>query len=359
MGATLSLIPELEEVIQRGSRQKRAETLRRITSLFLDGASRFTDEHVDLFDDVFGKLIAEIETKARAELSIRLAPVGNAPTNVLRKLANDDDISVAGPVLTLAPRLDDADLVGVARTKSQAHLQAISARQMLGEAVTDVLVRRGNNDVVRRVADNHNARISETGFSRLVKRAEDDGILAEKVGLRPDIPPPMFRDLLTRATAIVHQRLLASGTPEVQAQIRDVLAKVAKEVSARVGPRDYHPAQRVVLGLHRAGQMNEVALAGFCGEGKYEETVVGLAALSKVPIDVVDRLMVGDRPDPVLILCKAAGISWPTVRAIILLRPSGKGTSTHGLDSAFANYGRLSASTAQRVVRFWQVRKEQ
>ncbi len=358
MGAKLSLIPELEEVIQHGSREKRVETLQRITSLFLDGASRYNDKHVDLFDDVFGLLIDEIETKARAELSSRLAPVSNAPVKVLRTLANDDDIAVAGPVLKLAPRLPEADLIDVAQTKSQAHLQAISARRALGEAVTDVLVQRGDREVARRVAGNRGARFSETGFSGLVKRAEGDGILAEKVGLRPDVPAPLFRDLLTKATAVVHRRLLVSATPEVRAEICDVLAKVAKEVGARVGPRDYHAAQRVVLGLHRAGRMNEATLAAFCSEGKYEETVVALAALAKAPINVADRLMGSDRPDPVLILCKAAGLSWPTVKALIVARPDGTGTSTQGLDAAFANYGRLSASTAQRLVRFWQARQD-
>ena len=83
--------------------------------------------------------------------------------------------------------------------------------------------------------------------------------------------------------------------------------------------------------------------------------MVALAALAKVPIKIVDRLMGGDRPDPVLILCKAAGLSWPTVKALIMARPDGSNTPSRALDAAFANYGRLSASTAQRVVRFWQV----
>ncbi len=110
-----------------------------------------------------------------------------------------------------------------------------------------MLVRRGDRDVARSVAGNRGARISENGFLRLVKRAEDDGMLAEKVGLRPDIPPQMFRELLTKATAVVHKRLLASATPEMQAEIRRVLDKVSGEVGARVGPRDYRAAQRVVL----------------------------------------------------------------------------------------------------------------
>jgi uncharacterized protein (DUF2336 family) len=190
MGADLSLIPELEEVVQHGSRQKRVQALQRITALFLDGARSFNDQHIGLFDGVFGLLIEEIEAKARAELSNRLAPVGNAPVNVLRRLAQDDDIAVAGPVLKLSPRLAEDDLVGVARTKSQAHLQAISSRPRLGEAVTDELVRRGDREVALRVADNRGARISEAGFSRLIERAEKDGMLAEKVGLRPDIPRP-------------------------------------------------------------------------------------------------------------------------------------------------------------------------
>jgi uncharacterized protein (DUF2336 family) len=354
MSATLSLISEIEEVVQHGSREKRVATLQRITALFLDGASRYSEEHVDLFDDVFVLLIEEIESKARAELSNHLAPVSNAPVNVLRKLAKDDDIAVAGPVLKLAPRLPEADLIDVAKTKGQAHLHAISARQPLGEAVTDVLVRRGDRDVARRVADNRSARISEKGFYRLVKRAEEDGILAEKVGRRPDIPAPLFRDLLTKATTVVHRRLIASATPEVRAAICDILAKVSKEVGARVGPRDFTAAQRLVLSLSRAKRLDETALASFCSEGKYEETAAALAALAKVPIKIADRLMSGARPDPVLILCKAAGLSWATVKALILARPDGTGTSSQGLDTAFANYERLSASTAQRVVRFWQ-----
>jgi uncharacterized protein (DUF2336 family) len=359
MSAAISLIPELEDVLQHGSRQKRADTLRRVTALFLNGAESYNDAAVDLFDDVFGLLIEEIENKARAQLSGRLAPVRNAPMKVLRVLAHDDDIAVAGPVLKLAQRLDEIDLVDVANTKSQAHLQAIAERETLGEAVTEVLVLRGDREVARNVADNRGARLSENSFFRLVKRAENDGELAEKVGLRPDVPPQLFSELLTRATAVVRKRLVASAPPDVKAEIRWVLDKISNEVGARVGPRDYTAAQRAILGLHRAGGLNEATLASFAGDGKYEETVVGLAALAKVPVKVADRLMASDQPDPVLILCKAAGIHWPTAKAIIITRAGGKAPSSQSIDAALANFNKLSASTAQRVVRFWQVRQNQ
>ncbi len=355
MAAALSLIPELEDVVQHGSAEKRAEKLRQITSYFLEQAPSFSEDHIRLFDDVFGQLIEEIETRARAELARRLAPVANAPLEILRRLANDDDIAVAGPVLEQSPRLDEADLLDVANSKGQAHLFAISGRKGLDESVTDVLVRRGDREVVRKVAGNPGARLSEDGYSNLVKRAEKDGDLAEAVAQRPDIPDYLFRELLTRATEVVQRRLLATARPETQAEIRRVLAKVSEEVGAQAKPmRDYAAAQSKVRTLKQSGKLTEAALTGFADAERYEETVAALAELSDVPIEVVDRLMVGERPDPVLILCKAGGFGWNTARAIILTRPAVRGKTSVALEAAFANFDKLSPSTAKRVVRFWQ-----
>jgi len=42
-----------------------------------------------------------------------------------------------------------------------------------------------------------------------------------------------------------------------------------------------------------------------------------------------------------------------------MARPSGQGTSSQGLDTAYANFERLSVTTAQRVMRFWQARSDE
>jgi len=357
MVASASLIPELEDVIQHGSPDKRAATVRRIANLFIDGASHFNEDHVSLFDDVLCRLVDEIEAKARAEMANTLAPMSNAPTELMRQFARDDDIAVAGPVLKQSSRLREDELVELAKTKGQAHLVAIAVRRGIGEAVTDVLMRRGDMEVARNVADNQTARLSEGGFSALVKRAEGDGDLAEKVGQRPDIPPHLFRDLLVRATAVVQQRLLAAAKPETRAEIQRVLNKIARELDDSAPARDYSTALRVVGALRQAGKLGEAELASFAKARQFEETVAALSLLCGVPIETADRLVAGDRPDPILILCKAASFGWMTVRAIILARPSAKGASNQALDLAFANFEKLSSTTAQRVVRFWQVRQ--
>jgi uncharacterized protein (DUF2336 family) len=350
-----SLLPELEDVVQHGSAEKRAETLRRVTTLFLDGAPSFNAEHVALFDDVIGCLIEEIEAKALAELARRIAPVPNAPAGVVSALAKNDDIAVAGPVLKQA-RLADPDLMYIAENKSQAHLLVMSSRLGISEALSDILVERGDRDVARSIANNQHAELSVNAFTALVKRAEEDGVLAEKVGMRTDIPPRLFRQLLIQASEVVQRRLLAKAKPETQSEIRRILAQVTDEVAAKAAPRNYTAALAAVRGLHKERKLGEADVAEFAKTGKYEETVAALATLCAVPVEVVDRLMNGERADPVLILARAVGFGWPTVKAILNARPGGK-PSPQTFDGARENFERLTATTAQRVVRFWQVRQ--
>lgn len=355
MAAPASLLPELEDVVQHGSAEKRAETLRRITTLFLDGAPAFNDHHVALFDDVIGCLIAEIEAKALAELARRIAPVDNAPAKVVATLARNDDIDVAGPVLR-ASHLSDPDLIAIAETKSQQHLLAMAKRDSLSEALSEVLVKRGDRSVAHSIADNRGAHLSERAFTSLIDRAQQDGDLAEKVGQRTDIPPRLFRQLLLQASEVVQRRLLAAARPETQTEIRKILAKVTDEVGAKAAPRNYTAAMAAVRALHKERKLTEADVANYAEGGKYEETIAALSTICAVPVEVVDRLMNGERADPVLILARSANFGWPTVKSVINARPGQKPTQSV-IDAAHENFERLTTATAQRVVRFWQVRQ--
>jgi uncharacterized protein (DUF2336 family) len=354
MTARNSLIVDLEDAIQRGSAGRRAETLRRITELFLGSAGQFTGEQVALFDDVIGRLIDRIETRALIELGERLAPVANAPAHVIRRLAHNDAIAVAGPVLARSPRLGEADLVDIAKSKGQAHLLAISGRRALGQAVTDVLVRRGNPYVKRNVAGNPAASFSEAAYGELVASARQDGTLAERMVGRADIPPAQFCALLTQAAEEVRGRLIAAAPPERHAEIRRVLDRVSGEIAESAAkPRDYGPAIREILRDCPAGKLGERDLAQFAAARQFERTVAALSLLASVPAEMVDKLMSGERLEPVLILCKAVRCKWPTVRAVLQLRP-GPRASAQVLTEACDDFNRLSPSSAQQMLRYWQ-----
>ena len=181
-----SLLDELQATLAHGTVARRVETLRRVTDLFIDGAVDFSDEQIGLFDDVFKCLIQHIEASAKALLANRLAPLDTAPPLTIRALAFDDLIEVAAPVLSRSERLDDEALIETARNKSQAHLMAISTRRVLSGAVTDVLVLRGNDEVIQSTVNNPGAEFTERGFTRLVNRAEGDDNLATCIGTAAD-----------------------------------------------------------------------------------------------------------------------------------------------------------------------------
>src|SRR6202012_3294283 len=92
-------------------------------------------------------------------------------------------------------------------------LMAISTRKVLSGAVTDVLVLRGDDDVVQNTVNNPGAEFSERGFTRLVNRAEGDDDLATCVGLRRAIPRHLYLKLVAKASATVRARLEAADPP--------------------------------------------------------------------------------------------------------------------------------------------------
>ena len=356
MTATASLIVELEEAVKSGSSERRVETLRRVTGLFLDESDRLNEHQIGVFDDVLVHLIQRIENKALAQLSSSLAPVDKAPIEVVRHLARHDEIAVAGPVLTQSSRLSEGDLVEIGKSKSQAHLLAMSGRASLTEAVTDILVERGDRQVTHRLARNSGARFSDSGLARLVKNAETDESLAEKLGLRLDMPLALLRELLQKATDAVRARLLASATPENQEQIQRALAGIVSEVSREAsGPRDFKRSDGLVYELNRQGKLNETTLLSFAADRRYEEMTSTLALFCQAPAVAVELLMKNVRDEGVVIACKAANLSWPTVSAILHARFAHHSISEQELGNAKDSFLSLTPTAAQRTLRFMLV----
>jgi uncharacterized protein (DUF2336 family) len=347
------LIPELEQAIRHGSAGRRAEMAERVTDLFVDDADRFDADQVAVFDDVLQRLIEQIEGDALRRIAQRIAPVESAPVGVVRRLAADDDIGIAGPVLRHSPRLADSDLAAIASRMGPAHLFAISQRPVIAPAVTDLLLARGDRRIVQAVAGNRGAQISDFGFDTLAKRASRDQRLAETVGLRPDLSEAQLNKLMQAATEIVRRRLYAAAGANADGEISPALAEVAGQARVRIASA-YGDAQRAVLALMRDGKLGEAELGAFARNGQFEHTVAALSALSRVPIEVVERLMRVERLDALIVLGRAIGIEWTTVRAII----AACGGPTRGakLDEARLNFERLSAKSAERLARFWRGR---
>jgi uncharacterized protein (DUF2336 family) len=358
MTAPLSLIEQIEALIASRDIGHRAEALWRVTDLFMSGAGQFSDDQISLFDDVMSRLAREIDTAARATFGRRLASIPQAPPKIIRTLALDDEVVVAQPILATSERVDDATLVEGARTKSQDHLLAISRRSALTEMVTDVLVERGNRQVAISAASNPGARFSKFGYSTLVRRSEIDGDLAACVWSRSEIPRQHLLKLFADASETVQSRLVAADRGRADL-IRDMVNKASEQFQAEARDRtaEYAAAEVSVRSLHQAGELSETHLAAFASAGKFNETAIALSMMCDLPIGLIERAFVREQADQLLILTKAIGLSWESVREIMRLRPEALENSITELELTRERFAKLKRETALMAVKFHRLRE--
>ena len=357
MQAPELLITELATAVSGSSKDKRQQTLQRVTDLFVTNADRFNEDHVGVFDDVLLYLIKRVETQATTELGRRLAPVDNAPFHVIQHLARHDDIAVAAPVLAQSTQLADHDLVEIAQTKSEQHLAEIAKRVGLREEVTDVIVERGDKETVQNLVTNVTASFSEEGFAKLVARAEGDANLSEQVGMRLDIPLRMLRQLLLKATEEVQSRLIAFAPLETREEIHRIVVAISNDVVRQAtAARNFAQAQELILHLKQNNDFGESTILEFAKMRKYEEVVVALSHLCSAPVELIERLMQSIRYEGLLIICKANKVAWLTVGAILTNRFSQHSVAVEELRKAKAEYTKLSVPAAQKILKFFLAR---
>jgi len=353
--ATLFL-REINQAILQGSPETCARALWHATDLLISG--RYTDDQVWIFGEVIGRLADEIELSARATLARKLAQTEKAPTNVVKKLAFDDSVTVAEPLLRHSRQLDTKTLIANARTMSQAHLLEIAKRFLIPEVVTDELVTRGNREVIRSVAANNGARISDFGFLHMIRRCDNDMLLAEHLGQRKEIPRHMFHQLIAKASDDV-RRKLEHERPELVGQIQTCVSNAAGALHSKFGPasKDYYDAKRAVTAQHSRGNLNEISILEFARAHKTEEAKVGISLLCSIPVEVAERALVDAGGDLTLILCKSLDFGWETAMALLFLGAKDHRISAGHLQDLKCEYERLAIETSRDVLKLYRSRR--
>jgi uncharacterized protein (DUF2336 family) len=353
-----SLMDEVQDARQTGSTKRQLRALTRITDLFLAGSARYSKQQTELFGEVFKILVATIELKTRAKLACRFASNPDAPATLMRAFAFDDNIAVAAPVLTHSTALSEIDLVTSARTQSQGHLYAIAQRRTISETITEILIRRGEPVVVHAVASNAGARITENGFRELVERSANDSDLALHVGRRRDIPRHHFLRLLEIASASVCSRIFAANpkfADAVPSAVTDVIDEINQEI--RDKSSDHAKARTKIKRRKYWNELGDQDVQAAARAQDFERAVMALSVLAGCPIELVERSVLNDNPGAVQVVAKAAGCSWPTVKALLLMTAAQRRMSKMDLDWARKNFERLETETAKRVIEFFEKRR--
>ena len=338
---------------EKGGPEHDAQVFGEVTDLFLSNVDRLSESQIAAVDGVLVQLVDRLAAETLAPLSEDVSTIEQAPRQTVRKLGFHEDVLVAGPILRHSVCLSEKDLLEIIKSRGQQHLLAICDRKTLNEALTDALMRFGDVNVSNALARNTGARFSECGYATLVGRAERDEVLAEKLGLRLDIPGSLLRELIGKVADVVRARFLTAPRPVAREKAGgSVAANAAQGSAARPKAIDYTKVQSELVALNRTGKLNDSIVNRFAVRGEYVHVVAALALKADVKVEAIEPLLEPDRVYGLIVACKAARLSWSTTTMIVRNRPGCPPSTDRELEQCVAIYESLLLSVAQWTIRF-------
>lgn len=342
---------------EEGSSEKRRALLRELTEHFFGSSARSATEDT-LYGSVLASLTTDMETAVRAELSARFANTPDAPHALIRRLANDE-AAVAGVVLATSPVLTDEDLLGVVRKHGQDHLRAVSARSSVSEAVSEVIVERGDDETLGALLRNDGARLSRRSSEAVVERARVNPTLHEATVSRASLPADLLNEMYFVVEARLRTRILEQNARMDPALLESALAAGRARIATDDGalPADYTQCSAYVEELKAAGQLTPRMLARFLRSGGRTSFLIALAQLSDIDFHTARQIVERRELDALAVVCKAADLDRALflTYAVVLLDDEGDAMAKA---HAYARmYAELSRDAALRTLRFWRMRR--
>ncbi len=354
-----SRLHDLIKLAQEPSSERRRELMRNVTDMFFTTDPPHGSAEMSLFDDVLGQLAGDMEAAVRAELAERMAASAKPPLRLIRRLAQDDSIEVARPVLQGSSALTDDDLLAVATSRGQDHLRAISQRETVSTVVSHAIVTHGDDTTLGVLLRNQGAELSRETHEVVIDRAQENPDLHEAVVGRRNVPPDLLNEMYFVVEARLRSQILEKNAGIDPAELDAALASGRKRVAAGDGalPADYTAVEAEVRALAKRNGLTPPVLAGMLRNRETTKFLISLCELADIDFHTARRILDKRELDALAIVCKAADFDrslFLTFAVLILDRE----TNAMGRASEYGElYASLTREVAQRTVRFWRLRR--
>lgn len=350
------------------SRESRTMLAKRINELCLASGRHLNPREAALLFDILEKLIQEVETSVRKQLSTSLAGREDTPHGLARILANDV-IDVAYPMLVQSKVLEDGDLIQIILDKAVEHRLAITKREEVSEEVSDSLIGAGEKTVLTSLLRNEGARIEPEAMSDLVERAMDDPELQEPLVRRADLPEDlamrMYNWVGDALRKHIEEKFHDEELPDWRTADDDVARAVKDALKEDVftgapatgeppsdgdgevysgGSTDYRPHPRTLVRALRDGDIY-----------RFEELFRDLTDLSA---GSVAKVLYDSGPEAIAIACKASGVDREIFTEILALLQGGGNPANFRHQPIFLKtvdyFDRIDEAGAARVLATWR-----
>lgn len=360
MAATSEDVTYLLRLARDKSIEGRKQLVAIVSDLFFDKGTALTAHERALMTDILKKLINDVAVPIRKALAERLARAPSAPHDVVVALANDE-IDVAQPILLRSEALLDVDLIEIIQHRTMQHQLAVAMRRNLSEQVSDALVEAANQDVIKTLLENPDARISEATMAYLVDQSRRVDSFQEPLVRRQDLPVELARKLYFWVSAALRQQILEKfdiDVPLLDEAVESAARDSAEDfaAAAEATPVDKHAS--LARRLAEGRQITPRLLVQTLRQGEIPLFEMLLAELSGLRINLVRRLLFEPGGEGLAVCCRGLDIDKPTFATIFLLsrraRPSERSMDPRELSRILSFFENVRAEAARTVLARWR-----
>ncbi len=252
-----------------------------------------------IVNEVLEVLARDQLPRVRQLLSEELKRSDAVPVSVIERLARDDEVSVAAPVLEFSPLLDDEILLDIIQgAPASDALEAISNRSNLTESVSEAVVETDDEQVVAALLSNQSAQIREETLDALVDRAPSKPSWHKPLVRRPALSQTSLRRLSEFVASsllrdIERRRDIDSDTALA---INNAMKKrlIDEPPEADAGEENTDGEERELADekakrLFDAGDLNEETIIAALNRGERGFVTEALALMGEIPVLAVSK----------------------------------------------------------------------
>jgi len=348
-------IKDLVSLAGDSSLSGRGRLLTRVTDLFTASSGSFNEQASLHLEGILESLARTVGSDARRDLGRRLGNLNNALHSVVVKLANDS-ISIANPLLTRSPVLEDQDLIDIVDCRTQEHLLAISTRTNLHESVADALAEKGNNDVLLSLAQNTGAVLSRPTAAHLVGRSQVFEPLQVPLVGRSDIPTDLVFQIYWWAPQVVRKQILSVAENLGPSELNELLKSAGEPPTNDITRQEgtLSPAQELVRELAKNETLTEDSLVDFLRGGQVPEFAVALAHVSDINLVTARRVLQDKDSESLAMVCKANGFNKQTFTSLESLVYQGATRAPDQIAAQHAVFDKVDPGLAKTALAIWR-----
>jgi len=349
-----AIVQELSRLGAEKSTDKRLALLRRVADLYFACTASPTLAEEYLFTDIVTTVMARLKPAQRPQVSDVLCDSDRLPHDLAMTLAADADIDIARPILSRSPVLREVDILQLAQASGDDHLDAIATRPTLSSQITDVLIDRGSDRVLRTVSKNAGAQVSDNGMRCLVDRARHDDDLCLSLADRGDLSPTEREQLETIVCERAAEGRGDSAGDSVAALRARASALIAEQLAKRKA--DIFGTERIIAAVEAGSISLDDGLRSVLDGGRLLDLSTVIAHFLRFDRNFVFQQIAAGDLNTVMLAFRALEISFDNLKTTLALRARKRRGDQAAETLDLKEYEAVDVASAQRAMRFLKVR---